>query len=150
MQGAQSMGEEDTIAQVHPKELVEALMREATKSGCSLKIGAVDGMRVEGEGDSKKVTGVSVDGIMLDADQVVIAMGPWSHQALEWFTHSGGGSALPPMYGQKYHSVLYKNVRTLSQAVFFQASHSFSRGSSASVIFRYTNAILFPCPVSFP
>lgn len=144
------MGEEDTIAQVHPKELVEALMREATKSGCSLKIGAVDGMRVEGEGDSKKVTGVSVDGIMLDADQVVIAMGPWSHQALEWFTHSGGGSALPPMYGQKYHSVLYKNVRTLSQAVFFQASHSFRRGSSASVIFRYTNAILFPCPVSFP
>ncbi len=24
------------------------------------------------------------------------------------------------MYGQKYHSVLYKNARTLTQAVFFQ------------------------------
>jgi hypothetical protein len=24
------------------------------------------------------------------------------------------------MYGQKYHSILYKNARTLTQAVFFQ------------------------------
>lgn len=70
MQGAKEMGSEDTIAQVHPKELTEALMREAIKAGCTLKIGVVDGIRFEGEEKAKKVTGVSVDGEMLDADKV--------------------------------------------------------------------------------
>mmetsp|Transcript_8449 Transcript_8449/g.16502 ORF Transcript_8449/g.16502 Transcript_8449/m.16502 type:complete len:207 (+) Transcript_8449:2-622(+) len=71
---------------------------------------------MEGEGDQQKVTGVSVEGgEILDADTVIICMGPWSNEAREWF-----GGALPPMYGQKYHSLLYENARTLTQAVFFQ------------------------------
>mmetsp|Transcript_28655 Transcript_28655/g.70940 ORF Transcript_28655/g.70940 Transcript_28655/m.70940 type:complete len:393 (-) Transcript_28655:2377-3555(-) len=112
-QGTKEMGDESTIAQVHPKQLTTALMDAAQKKGCTLKIGRVDGVRVEGEGADQKATGVSVDGEMIDADAVVIAMGPWTYEAMQWLP-------LPPMYGQKYHSLLYNNARTLTQAVFFQ------------------------------
>jgi len=68
---------------------------------------------VERAGD--KVSGVRVDGELLEAERVVIAMGPWSGLAAEWL-------GLPPVHGQKYHSILMRPERVLSQAVFFQGA----------------------------
>ena len=78
-----------------------------------MKAGRVERIEIEDRGGTPTVVGVLVDGEMIPCDSVVIAMGPWSAQAAE-------GLGLPPMYGQKYHSVLVQNHRELSQSVFFQ------------------------------
>lgn len=112
-QGQRVMGTEETIAQVHPRQLTEALVAAAKERGCTMEVGSVEGIVVEGVEGKKRATGVTVGGRTIETDKVVIAMGPWSAQAAK-------GLDLPPMYGQKYHSVLMQNERTLSQAVFFQ------------------------------
>ncbi|HEY0336184.1 MAG TPA: FAD-binding oxidoreductase, partial [Burkholderiales bacterium] len=50
------------------------------------------------------VTGVEVDGSRIEADAIVIAMGPWSKLAAEWLP-------LPEVFGQLSPSVVY-NTRT--------------------------------------
>jgi glycine/D-amino acid oxidase-like deaminating enzyme len=52
-------------------------------------------------------------GKALEADAVVLAMGPWTDQI-------GGGLVLPRMLGQKYHSLSMQIGRVLDQAIFFQ------------------------------
>ena len=108
--GSKPMGTEDTIAQVHPKKLVDMLWAEARRlAGSSLVIGKATGLALD---DAKaKVVGVEVeDGGVLPCSDVLLAMGPWSPTWL----------GLPPAYGQKYHSILMRPERTLSQCVFFQ------------------------------
>lgn len=99
--------------QVHPKQLTEALFEEAKQRGCSLKAGRVEKIEIEDKDGTPTVVGVRVDGEVIACDKVVIAMGPWSSSAAQ-------GLHLPPMFGQKYHSVLVQNKRELSQSVFFQ------------------------------
>lgn len=98
-QGQRVMGTEETIAQVHPRQLTEALVAAAKERGCTMEVGSVEGIVVEGVEGKKRATGVTVGGRTIETDKVVIAMGPWSAQAAK-------GLDLPPMYGQKYHSVL--------------------------------------------
>ncbi|EKX32732.1 hypothetical protein GUITHDRAFT_160318 [Guillardia theta CCMP2712] len=112
VQGHAVMGTEKTIAQVHPKQLTEALMKSALDHGCSFHVGVVQEIKTELRGDSKHVAGVIVDSQFVPCEKVVIAMGPWSSQCTQ-------GLKLPPMLGQKYHSVLMQNERELSQAIFF-------------------------------
>ena len=60
--------------------------------------------------------GVEVDGQTLPADVVVIAMGPWSKQAAEWLP-------LPPVSGQKAHSVIIQpSSPVTSHCLFTQIS----------------------------
>lgn len=57
-------------------------MNAAIKRGAQLKIGTVQGVVTEGG----KVKGVKVDGEVIEADIVVIAIGPWSATvATKWF-----------------------------------------------------------------
>ena len=107
---SRSMGDESTIAQVHPKKLVDALWSEATRlAGSTLCLGRATA--VETDTDSGAVCGVRLDsGRSLTADAVLLAMGPWSPTWL----------GLPQAYGQKYHSLLMRPERTLTQSVFFQ------------------------------
>ena len=108
--GSQAMGSEATIAQVHPKKLTEALWAEAQRAGSTLRVGEVVGVEVAPTGHPH-VSGVRLaDGELVEADTVVLALGPWSP---EWL-------GLPPMHGTKYHSVVLQSERVLSQAVFFQ------------------------------
>lgn len=105
------MGNEDTIAQVHPQELTTALLDAAAREAeTDVRIGAVDGVESDADG---VLTGVRVDGDVIPADVCVLALGPWTSSAL-------AGLAVPPVYGQKYHSVVVEPKRTLNQAVFFQ------------------------------
>ena len=109
-QGSRPMGDQSTIAQVHPKKLADALWAKASEAGATLRVGSVEGVERHG-GGSGSVSGVRVDGETLPADAVVVAMGPWCGAAQ---------LRLPPFYRQKYHSVLLRPERVLSQAVFFQ------------------------------
>ena len=59
--GSRPMGGTDTIAQVHPKKLTEALWAEATRlAGSELRIGRVSGVEVDAA--RAAVVGVAVEG----------------------------------------------------------------------------------------
>ena len=107
------MGSTETIAQVHPKQLTEALHQAALDKGSVFQRGRVEHIEIADKDGKPTVVGVRVDGHVIECDKVVVAMGPWSATVAK-------GLELPPVYGQKYHSVLVQNARELSQAVFFQ------------------------------
>ena len=112
---SRSMGGEDTIAQVHPMRLTEAYVRGANElAGSEVVVGKVEGIALDND---TKVAGLIVDGETITADVVVVAMGPWTASAATW---ASGAIPLPQIYGQKYHAVLMRPERVLSQAVFFQ------------------------------
>lgn len=107
--GSRPMGDESTIAQVHPKKLCDALWAEAQKAGAKFMLARAEGIEVDAA--SKCVSGVRLSGgSSVDADAVLLAMGPWSPAWL----------GLPRAFGQLYHSLLMRPERTLSQCVFFQ------------------------------
>jgi len=112
-QGERFMGDESTIAQVHPKDLTEAMWKACQdKAGSEFRLGTVNEVLTEDVGEGKRVKGALVNGEEVLADTVVCCMGPWS----------GVLQLLHPqlqVYGVKYHSVLLQSKRVLSEAVFF-------------------------------
>ena len=69
-------------AQTTPYELTTKMMNFAVERGSEVVIGKVEGVKMtEEEG---VVNGVVVDGKVIAADCVVIAMGPWSCLAEDW------------------------------------------------------------------
>lgn len=93
------LGSTDTTAQVHPAAFTAAMMRAAQEHGAQLRIGEVTGVTPRHSGVA--VGGVDVDGEILGADAVVIAMGPWSAVAAGWLP-------LPMVFGNKSHSLLFE------------------------------------------
>ena len=129
--GMRSLGDESTIAQVHPKRLCEKLWENASTPtdkggvGSTLVRGSVvepvfatnertDGDNKDNGADASestkptKLVGVRLDdGTIIHADAVVFACGPWTANV---------------MTGVKYHSVIVPTPRVLSQCVFFSGS----------------------------
>ena len=112
-QGERSMGDESTIAQVHPKDLTDAMWKAAQeKVGSDFMLGTINEVLVEEADGERRVRGAMVNGEDVLADTVVCCMGPWAqvlrvmHPQLQ-------------VYGVKYHSVLLQSERVLSEAVFF-------------------------------
>jgi len=93
---AGQIGTPDTTAIVHPRKFTTGLMAAAEKLGASVRAGRVNGI-VRADG---KARGVEVDGSIIDADAVVIAMGPWSLLAAGWID-------LPVVFGQRSPSLVY-------------------------------------------
>ena len=93
---SQAIGSPETTAQVHPGRFTQAMMSAAQAHGATLRQAFVTGIAREGD----HVTGVAVDGEMIDADAVVVAMGPWSILAAQWLP-------LPPVFGLKGHSLIF-------------------------------------------
>jgi glycine/D-amino acid oxidase-like deaminating enzyme len=102
------LGSEQTTAQVHPEKFTHALLQAACAHGAELIIGRVDGVELSG----KQVCGVRVDGQMITADKVVIAMGPWSTLAAQWLP-------LPPVLGLKGHSITLRPAKPLPAHALF-------------------------------
>jgi glycine/D-amino acid oxidase-like deaminating enzyme len=97
-----SLGDESTIAQVHPRLLAEALGNNTP--GGTLVQGRVVGEAIDP--DTGKFRGALLaDGSVVDADALIYCCGPWSANI---------------MLGVKYHSVVVPTTRVLSQSVFFQ------------------------------
>src|ERR1700759_910042 len=87
---AGQIGSTATTAQVHPAAFTIGMMRAAEALGAEVLLGETEGLLRRG-GD---VVGVLFDGDVLEADAVVIAMGPWSILAAKWLP-------LPPVFGLK-------------------------------------------------
>src|SRR5213592_4618162 len=91
------LGSTDTTAQVHP----------ARARGCTLRLGVVEDV-VQRDGVAR---GVRVDGATLDADAVVLAMGPWTTRAVR-------GLRLPTVRGLKGYSVTLDVADVPAHALF--------------------------------
>lgn len=96
---ADRIGTPETTAIVHPAKFTRAMMEAARLLGADVRRGRVSGViRRQGE---PAVAGVEIDGSeKLEADAVVIALGPWSLLAAAWLR-------LPPVFGQLSPSVVY-------------------------------------------
>jgi glycine/D-amino acid oxidase-like deaminating enzyme len=88
------LGTPTTTAQVHPAQFTQALLHAACARGAQIRLGCVQGLEVQ----HGHIRGVCIDGHILPADVVVIAMGPWSGIAANWLP-------LPPVTGLKGHSI---------------------------------------------
>lgn len=95
---AQRIGTPQTTAIVHPGKFTSAVMNAALAQGTELRLGCITGIARDVNGTRAK--GVEVDGDIIAADAVVIAMGPWSLLAAQWMS-------LPAVYGQRSPSIVY-------------------------------------------
>jgi glycine/D-amino acid oxidase-like deaminating enzyme len=102
-----TLGSPETTAQVHPARFTAALVDAARARGARLHSGVVEGV-VERAGT---VHGVRVSGEVLEADAVVLAMGPWTARA-------AGGLRLPRVRGLKGHSVALAGADVPAHALF--------------------------------
>jgi glycine/D-amino acid oxidase-like deaminating enzyme len=111
------IGSPDTTAMLTPRLFTEALIGAAQALGAELKIGKVTGIALAGDGST--VRGVELeDGDVLEADAVVIAMGPWSILATQWLP-------LPGVEAYKGHSVIYETGRSVpGEALFLEFRES--------------------------
>jgi glycine/D-amino acid oxidase-like deaminating enzyme len=89
-----ALGSTETTAQVHPARFTAALIDAAQARGTTLRIGVVEGVAHHGG----VAGGVVVDGETLEADAVVVAMGPWTGRL-------AGPLRLPRVRGLKGYSV---------------------------------------------
>ena len=95
---AQRIGTTETTAIVHPQKFTSAVMNAALAQGAELRRGRVTGIVRDADGTRAK--GIAVEGSIIEADAVVIAMGPWSLLAAQWMS-------LPAVYGQRSPSIVY-------------------------------------------
>ena len=96
-------------------------MSAAQSCGAEARAGQVTGMVRSAEGSAIK--GVEVDGTVLEAGAVVIAMGPWSLMAAAW-VH------LPAVFGQRSPSLVYDTGTDVPADALFLEYHE---GSAVAV-----------------
>ncbi|HEU5195713.1 MAG TPA: FAD-dependent oxidoreductase, partial [Methylomirabilota bacterium] len=101
------LGSTETTAQVHPAQFTTALIEGARGHGAVLRIGVVEDL-VQRDGVA---CGVRIDGETLDADAVVLAMGPWTGRLAT-------RCRLPRIYGLKGYSVTVEAPDVPAHALF--------------------------------
>jgi glycine/D-amino acid oxidase-like deaminating enzyme len=135
----QPLGSPDSTAQVHPGEFTAAMMRGAQVRGAQLRIGRVTGLVRDRLGTA--LAGVEVDGDVLEADAVVIAMGPWSILATQWLS-------LPAVFGLKGHSLVFETgTRVAAQALFLEYREATGAVHSPEV-FPRADGTTYVCAIS--
>ena len=100
------MMDENGTAQVTPRELCEKLHAGALASGATSVKGEVVGVMFDDDGTKARgleyVNEETGERHAVEADHVVIAMGPWSTRASEWF------GIKVPMTGIRSTSIMYE------------------------------------------
>lgn len=102
------IGTAKTTAIVHPRKFTSAMMDAALAQGAGLRPGRVTGIVRDGD----RAAGVEVEGRVVAADAVVIAMGPWSLLAAQWMS-------LPAVYGQRSPSIVYDTANDVPADALF-------------------------------
>lgn len=104
--GMRPLGDESTIAQVHPRMLCERMWEEIkTNGGGTLVKGKVVDVDRSNDNTDGDFVGAKLDnGNIVKGDALLLACGPWTANV---------------MMGVKYHSVLVPTDDVLTQCVFF-------------------------------
>jgi glycine/D-amino acid oxidase-like deaminating enzyme len=133
----QRLGGPETTAQVHPGRFTEALLRAAEANGTEVRIGEVtDLLRKEG-----RLRGALVDGAPVEADAVVIAMGPWSRLAARWLP-------LPPVFGLKGHSIVFETGGEVPAEALFLEHRDASGDAASPEIYPRADGTTYVCAIS--
>jgi glycine/D-amino acid oxidase-like deaminating enzyme len=120
---AHLIGTPDTTAIVHPKKFTSGMMRAAQALGAELRVGRITGLIQSSDGSTAK--GVEVDGVPIEADAIVLAMGPWTLLASQW-------TPLPAVFGQRSPSLVYDTGKDVPADALFLDYHEV-RGEAVSV-----------------
>ena len=121
---AGALGSTETTAQVHPARFTTALIDAARERGAALRTGVVEAVTTRG----RAVSGVTVDGEALEADAVVLAMGPWTGRVK--------GLALPSIHGLKGYSVTLAAADVPAHALFMDYRTADGRALEPEIIPR--------------
>jgi len=121
---AGALGSTETTAQVHPALFTTALMDAARAHGAALRSGVVEAVTTRG----RAVRGVTVDGETLEADAVVLAMGPWTGRVK--------GLTLPAIHGLKGYSVTLAAADVPAHALFMDYRTADGRALEPEIIPR--------------
>ena len=111
--GRSQLGSMVTTAQLDPFAFTTALVEAAVANRAALVTGEVTG--IAKSRDDSRVSGIELaDGNSIACDALVLAMGPWSLLAARWLP-------LPPIYGLKGHSIIFRpDVPLPAEAIFAQ------------------------------
>ena len=120
-----ALGSPDTTAQVHPARFTTALLDAARARGATLRMGVVEGIARR----NGAARGVTVDGGTLEADAVVLALGPWTSRAAH-------GLDLPTVYGLKGYSVTLQAPDVPPHALFVDYRAADGRAFEPEIIPR--------------
>jgi glycine/D-amino acid oxidase-like deaminating enzyme len=134
----QQLGTTRTTAQIHPEKFTRGIMDAAIRHGARLQIGEVTGLV---RGADERVTGVLVDGVPINADAVVIALGPWSLLACRWLP-------LPMVYGLKGHSVVLRTDGTVTPHALFVECESADGAMHTPEVFPRPDGTTYVCGLS--
>src|SRR6185369_16558636 len=139
------LGTTETTAVAHPRKFTSATMNAAQGYGAELRRGQVIG--IAWRADESTVRGVEVDGGFIEAEAVVIAMGPWSRLASEW-------TAVPAVFGQTSPSLVYDTGTDVPADALFLEYHEesgavvtvevFPRADGSTLITAFSDARPLP------
>jgi glycine/D-amino acid oxidase-like deaminating enzyme len=133
------LGGPDTTALVEPRTFTRGLMQAAERQGATLKQGVVAGLLKRRDGSA---AGVALDdGETIEADAVVIAMGPWSILATQWLP-------LPAIYGFKGHSLIFDTGDAIPGEALFLEYREPSGEMLSPELFPRTDGTTWVCAVS--
>jgi glycine/D-amino acid oxidase-like deaminating enzyme len=107
---ASQLSTSETTAIVHPRMFTSAMMRAAQARGTELLRGRITGVVRHAHGATAR--GVEVDGNVIEADAIVVAMGPWSLLAAGWMS-------LPAVFGQRSPSLVYNTGKDVPAHALF-------------------------------
>jgi glycine/D-amino acid oxidase-like deaminating enzyme len=135
----QRIGTTATTAQVDPAQFTRGMLDAAIERGARLRAGCVTGLARSADGS--RVSGVFVDGELIEGDAVVIAMGPWSALASEWLP-------LPMVYGLKGHSVILRNPMPISPHALFVECEAADGAVDTPEVFPRPDGTVYVCGLS--
>lgn len=131
------LGTPDTTAQVDPAAFTRAMMRAAGRHGAELRLGEVTGLQLR----SDRITGVELGEDTIEADAVVIAMGPWSTLATRWLP-------LPPVFGLKGHSAVFDTGPDIPPEALFLEMEDGSGAVLTPEVFPRADGTTYVCALS--
>ena len=133
-----SLGDKTNTAQVYPDKLTQVFFDLAQELvGTELKIAIVEGIETE----NSKVTGVKTSNGQIAADVVLIAMGPWSGEAMKWFN-------LPPTTGHRAHSVIVRPNQNISAHACFVEYTGKSGSRHSPEVYPRPDGTVYLCGMS--
>ena len=133
----QALGSRDNTAQVHPGQFTAAMMRAAAAQGAELLLGRVTAIAQH----HGRATGVVVAGEIIEADAVVVAMGPWSILAAL-------SVPLPAIFGLKGHSLVFDTGDTVPGEALFVEYREPNGTVLSPEVFPRTDGTTYVCAIS--
>jgi len=133
------IGSPETTALVEPHAFTNGLMRAAETNGATLKMGTVVDLVRTG---NDAIRGVTLEsGEIVDADAVVIAMGPWSLLAARWLP-------LPPVFGTKGHSLVLDTGDAIPAEALFLEYQEANGETLSPEVFPRADGTTWVCAIS--